>query len=165
MVKEAKPSKQNRDTSSQSTPILVNAQFIRDLSFEAPKMPEVLAEMQENQPNININVNVTTKQFEENIFEVTLSIDSKAMVGENIGFMIELEYCGIFTINAEPESIKPIVLIECPRLLFPFARSVLAQVTRDAGFPPLMLGTVDFADMFQKELARQGENPPKPISS
>ena len=156
MVKKPKSNQTSEKPPTSSSPLLVNAQIIRDLSFEAPKMPEVLAEMQEHQPNISINVNVTTKQFDENIFEVTLSTDAKAMVGENVGFIIELEYCGIFTINSDPESLKPIVLIECPRILFPFARAVLAQVTRDAGFPPLMLGTVDFAEMFQKELERQG---------
>ena len=96
-----------------------------------------------------------TKQYEDNVFEVILSIDAKAMVGEEIGFIIELEYCGVFTLNCDEETLKSMVLIECPRLLFPFARATLAQVTRDAGFPPLMLGTVDFAGMFQKELERQ----------
>ncbi len=158
MAKKATPQDTEKVPEVSGSAILVNAQFIRDLSFEAPKMPEILAEMQTNQPDININVNVNTKQYEDNVFEVILSIDAKAMVGDEIGFIIELEYCGVFTLNCDEEALKPMVLIECPRLLFPFARATLAQVTRDAGFPPLMLGTVDFAGMFQKELERQNND-------
>ena len=160
MAKKASTTKTNKPSLEAGDPILVNAQFIRDLSFEAPHMPDVLNKMQDKLPDIAINVNVNTKQFDENIFEVSLNIDAKAMVGEDIGFILELEYCGIFTLNCPPEALKPLALIECPRLLFPFARSVLAQVTRDAGFPPLMLGHVDFAKMFKDEIDRQQKSQP-----
>ena len=144
-------------TSSETTdPIVINAQFVRDLSFEAPSMPTVLKQMQENPPSIHIDVNVNTKQYEETVFEVSLQTNAKATVGDEIAFILELEYCGVFTINCEPEAIKPMALIECPRLIFPFARSILAQVTRDAGFPPLMLGMVDFAKMLKEEMDRVG---------
>ena len=154
MAKKTKTKKTEHPSSIGSEVILVNAQFIRDLSFEAPKMPEILGYMQKNQPDINVNVNVSTKKFEETVFEVDLNVDAKAMVGKEVGFIIELEYCGLFTLNCPPEAIQPLVLIECPRLIFPFARAVLAQVTRDAGFPPLMLGSVDFAGMFKQEMER-----------
>ena len=138
------------NSEAKTDPILINAQFVRDLSFEAPTMPEILSDIVSSPPQINVNVNVSTKKFDNSVFEVGLEIESKAMVGDKTGFILELEYCGIFTLNCDPEVEKPLVLIECPRLLFPFARSILAQTTRDAGFPPLMLGNVDFAKMYRE---------------
>ena len=156
MSKKLKKENPTPASNNTSDPIIINAQFVRDLSFEAPSMPAVLKQLQEAPPNIHIDVNVNTKQYEETVFEVVLKIDAQAKAGDEIAFILELEYCGVFTINCEPEGIKPIALIECPRLLFPFARSILAQITRDAGFPPLMLGMVDFAKMFKEEMDRVG---------
>jgi preprotein translocase subunit SecB len=156
MAKKTKTENPASNAADTSDPIIINAQFIRDLSFEAPSMPAVLKQLQEAPPNIHIDVNVNTKQYEETVFEVILNINAKAKAGDEIAFILELEYCGVFTINCEPEAIKPMALIECPRILFPFARSILAQVTRDAGFPPLMLGMVDFAKMFKEEMNRVG---------
>jgi len=138
------------------SPVIVNAQYIKDLSFEAPTAPGIFQIMQETPPDINVNINVDTTKYEENIFEVVLSMEAKATVGEDVGFILELEYAGVFTLNCPPEHIQPLVFIECPRLLFPFARNILAQITRDGGFPPLMVGTVDFVAMFQRELEKQG---------
>jgi len=138
------------------SPVVVNAQYIKDLSFEAPTAPGIFQLMQETQPDINVNINVDTTKYEDNIFEVVLSMEAKAMVGDDVGFILELEYAGVFTLNCPPEHIQPLVFIECPRLLFPFARNILAQITRDGGFPPLMVGTVDFVAMFQRELEKQG---------
>ncbi len=150
MAKKNKTSVPAESLETSKDPILINAQFIRDLSFEAPTMPEILSIMVENPPQINVNVNVSTKKFDNSVFEVGLEIDAKANVNDKTGFILELEYCGIFTLNCDPDVEKALVLIECPRLLFPFARSILAQTTRDAGFPPLMLGNVDFARMYRE---------------
>jgi len=136
----------------QAPPVLVNAQYIKDLSFEAPTAPGIFQVMQQQQPEINVNINVDTNKFDENVFEVILTMAATAMVGEETGFILELEYAGVFTLNCPPEHLQPLIFIECPRLLFPFARNILAQVTRDGGFPPLMVGAVDFVAMFQREL-------------
>jgi preprotein translocase subunit SecB len=138
-------------------PVLVNAQYIKDLSFEAPTAPGVFQLMQQQQPEINVNINVDTNKFDENVFEVILSMAANATIGEETAFILELEYAGVFTLNCPPEHLQPLVFIECPRLLFPFARAILAQITRDGGFPPLMVGSVDFVAMFQRELESQGE--------
>lgn len=141
----------------QQPPITVNAQYIKDLSFEAPTAPGVFQIMQQQQPNIDISVNVDVNAFENNVFEIVLSIGANAKIGDDTAFLMELEYGGVFTLNCEPEHIHPLLYIECPRLLFPFARSVLGNTTREAGFPPLMLGPVDFVGMYQREAAKQAE--------
>lgn len=137
--------------------LTINAQYIKDLSFEAPSSPEVLAEMQKQPPEINVNVNVNARKVEEPVYEVVLLITAKCKVGEKVAFIIELEYGGMFSLNVPTENVQPVLLIECPRLLFPFARNILADVSRDGGFPPLMLSPVDFVAMYQNQMnpARQ----------
>ena len=144
-------------------PIVINAQYIKDLSFEAPSAPGIFQVMQQKAPDINVSVNVDSNMFENNIYEIVLTIAAHATVDEETAFLLELEYAGVFTLNCETEHIHPMAYIECPRLLFPFARAILANTTREGGFPPLMLGTVDFVAMFQREMENrateaEGEN-------
>ena len=146
----------------QTGPMLtVNAQYIKDLSFEAPATPHILAQMQQTPPDININIDVGAKNLQEGLFEVALEIKAECKVGETVAIIVELVYGGVFTLTIPEEHIQPVLLIECPRLLFPFARNILAEVTRDGGFPPLMLGLVDFSAMYQNSLkeraAAQGQ--------
>jgi len=138
-------------------PLIINAQYIRDLSFEVPSAPGIFQLMQQTQPDIQLNIKVDSNKFEDpgNVFEVILMMEATAKVGDDIGFILELEYAGLFTLNVPDEHLQPMVFIECPRLLFPFARGILAQVTREGGFPPLMLGPVDFVAMFQQEILNQ----------
>jgi len=138
--------------------LLVNAQYTKDLSFEAPTAPAIFAAMQEEAPDVKIGVNVDFSEFENNLFEVVLKVEAQCTVGEETAFLLELEYAGLFTLNLDDEVKGPALLIECPRLLFPFARNILADVSRDGGFPPLMLGPMDFAAMYQDQLQRQAEN-------
>ncbi len=111
--------------------------------------------MQQEDPDVKIGVNVDFMEFEDNIFEVVLKVEATCTVGTETAFMLELEYGGLFTVNVEDEVKGAVLLIECPRLLFPFARNILADVSRDGGFPPLMLGPLDFAGMYQQQLAAQ----------
>ena len=137
-------------------PIIVNAQYTKDLSFEAPTAPAIYGAMQQSAPDVQISVNVDFSEFENEIFEVVLKVDARCTVGEEVAFLMELEYAGLFTLNVEDEVKGAALLIECPRLLFPFARNILADVSRDGGFPPLMLGPVDFAQLYHAELEKQG---------
>ncbi|MCC7016267.1 MAG: protein-export chaperone SecB [Rhodospirillales bacterium] len=142
----------------------INSQFIKDLSFEAPNGMQAIIAMQKTQPAITINLDVQANPFpgQDNAFEVTIHVKAECKIGEMTGFIAELAYAGIFTINIPKEHVQPALLIECPRLLFPFARNILADVTRDGGFPPLMLGLVDFAGLYQArmaELAKQQGQP------
>ena len=143
----------------------INSQYIKDLSFEAPNGMRAILALQKTQPTITVNLDVqaTPVQDPANAFEVAIHIKAECKIGETIGFIAELAYAGIFTVNVPKEHLQPVLLIECPRLLFPFARNILADVTRDGGFPPLMLGLVDFAGLYQARMAelakQQGQAP------
>jgi len=148
-------------------PVSINAQYIKDLSFEAPATPGIFAEMQANPPDVTINVDVNAHPLEDGTFEVQLHVRSECKVGNTRAFIVELVYGGLFTLNVPPEHLQPMLLIECPRLLFPFARNIVADATRDAGFPPLMVAPVDFVAMFQAHQAqaaahKNAEGPAEP---
>ena len=133
----------------------VLAQYTKDLSFENPNAPASLAP-QTQQPAINIQINVSANNLSENEFEVTLSVDGKAESAGKLMFRFELAYGGVFRIlNVPNENLHPLVMIECPRLLFPFAREIIATAVRDGGFPPLMLDPVDFVSLYRQNMERQ----------
>ena len=132
-------------------------QYLKDLSFENPNAPQSL-NTQANQPEISISVNVNARTISPTDFEVELHLDAKASHNDKVVFAAELLYAGVFRLeNIPQEALHPVVLIECPRMLCPFARQVLADATRNGGFPPLMLDPIDFAAMYQKRLA-QGQS-------
>jgi len=134
-------------------PITINAQYIKDLSFEAPATPGVFAQMKTESPDVTINVDVNAHPLQDNLFEVQLHIRAECKVADTTAFLTELVYGGVFGVNVPQEHLQPMLLIECPRLLFPFARNIVADATRDGGFPPLMLAPVDFVAMFQNQAA------------
>lgn len=148
---------QPQNGENQGPPIVINAQYTKDLSFEAPTTPGVFSLMQQEQPDININVDVKAQPMQNNVFEVALHIKAECTVGETTAFVLELVYGGLFTINVPNEHLQPVLLIECPRLLFPFARNIIADASRDGGFPPLMMGPVDFVAMFQNQVKQAQE--------
>ena len=146
----------NKESKSQSPHVkfLINAQYLKDISFENPKAPNSLKKFSEN-PKIQVDVDVKSKPLNQegnNIFEVELIIKAETKSEEESLFIVEATYCGIFTIeNAENELLDKILLIECPKFLFPFLRSTLAFCTREGGFPPLMISPVDFATMYEQK--------------
>ncbi len=146
-------------------PILINAQYIKDLSFETPAAPAIFRVMQQKKPDISVSVDVDSNVFEDDTYEIILTIAAHATIDKETVFLVELDYGGVFTLNCEPEHISPLAYIECPRLLFPFARAILANITREAGFPPLMLGTIDFVEMFQRESEKRQTEANKKSSS
>jgi preprotein translocase subunit SecB len=130
-------------------------QYMKDFSFENPNAPQSLAP-QTQQPDINIAVNVNAKNLGPNDFEVELHLDAKATGDGKVVFAAELLYAGIFRLENFPQNVlHAAVLIECPRMLFPFARQIMAEATRNGGFPPLMLDPIDFATMYQRRMAQQ----------
>jgi preprotein translocase subunit SecB len=141
-------------------PLIVNGQYIKDLSFEVPGAPGIYGELTNKEPQISVNVEVQAKAAQETLFEVTLHIVAECKVGESIAFVCELAYAGLFTIVVPREHLQAMLLIECPRLLFPFARNIIADATRDGAFPPLMLSPVDFAAMFRNKVASMGQEAP-----
>ena len=133
--------------------LMVLAQYIKDLSFENPNAPGSL--QQTTQPQINIAVNVVTSPLSDTDIEVTLVLEGKAETNGSVMFNIELEFAGVFRVQNVPvEQVQPLVLIECPRLLFPFAREIIATSVRNGGFPPLMLDPIDFVALYQQRLAQ-----------
>lgn len=141
--------------SPQEQPSLrILGQYLKDLSFENPNAPVSLN--QESQPDISISVNVNARPLAATDFEVELHLDAKAMSQDKVAFAAELVYAGTFRLENFPQQLlHPAILIECPRLLFPFARQILAEATRNGGFPPLMLDPIDFAAMYQRRMQQQ----------
>lgn len=136
--------------------VRVLAQFIRDLSFENPRATEVLR-AGGAQPQIEMGVEMNARGRDDGFFEVDLKLSARAAREDGPVFHIELLYGGVFAIEGVgPEDIEPVLLIECPRFLFPFARRVIADVTSDGGFPPFLLDPIDFAGVYAARKA-QGE--------
>jgi preprotein translocase subunit SecB len=132
-------------------------QYLKDLSFENPNAPQSLGQ-QANQPDINISVNVNARNLGPIDFEVELHLDAKATGDGKVIFAAEILYAGMFRMENFPQNLlQAAVLIECPRMLFPFARQILADATRNGGFPPLMLDPIDFAGMYQKRIQAQSQ--------
>ena len=159
---------ENQAAQPPNPPLVVNAQYVKDLSFEVPNAPEIFSTLRA-QPNVNINLDVQARRLNDgqDVFEVTLQIKAEAVespaAAPNGGageqkpvFIAELAYCGVFTLNGVPEnSVEPLLLVESPRLLFPYARNILADVTRDGGFPPVLLQPIDFVALWQSRRGQQ----------
>ncbi|TDH37818.1 protein-export chaperone SecB [Pseudohoeflea suaedae] len=131
------------------------AQYVKDLSFENPGAPQTLVN-REKAPEISINVNVNANPIAQSDYDVVLKLNAEAKSGDKTVFNVELVYGGVFRIaNFPQEHMLPLLFIECPRLLFPFARQIIADATRNGGFPPLMIDPIDFAQMFQQRMAAE----------
>ena len=129
-------------------------QYIRDLSFENPGAPGTLLGGGAN-PAFNVSISVGVKKQNDEIYAVELTLNAKANRDETVLFNVELVYGGIFRLKNVPENqLSPLLMIECPRLIFPFARQVLASTTQQGGFPPLMMEPVDFAAIYRQNLAK-----------
>jgi preprotein translocase subunit SecB len=136
--------------------LIINAQYLRDLSFENPRAPESLLG-QNAPPDVSINADVRARQLGEDVFEVVIDLKVEARQGEEVGFLIEVSYGAVATIkNAPQELMAALILIEVPRILFPFARNIVADATRDGGFPPLLINPIDFGEI-QRRKAQEGQ--------
>jgi preprotein translocase subunit SecB len=162
MSESAEP---NPPAGQPAPPLVVNVQYIKDLSFEVPNAPEIYATLR-SQPQVAINLDVQARALQDgqNVYEVVLAVKAEAREPVQNGgegrpvFIAEMQYAGVFTLNGvPPESVEPLLLIECPRLLFPFARAVLSDVTREGGFPPVLLQPIDFVGLWQSR--RQASGP------
>ncbi len=167
-------------TSPALPPLVVNVQYIKDLSFEVPGAPLIYTTLK-TAPRVDINLDVQARRVTEgqNAFEVTLAIRAEAAEGPPAPtgptggatngsappdapgarvFLAELSYSGVFTLNGIPDAnVEPVLLVECPRILFPFARNILAETTREGGFPPVLLQPIDFLALWQ---SRRPQTPP-----
>ena len=130
--------------------LIINAQYIKDLSFENPRAPASLRQ-QATQPAVEINVDVKAQSMGPENYEVVLTIKASAKVQDEALFLVELSYGAMITVrNVPQEMLTPVVLVETPRLMFPFARNIVAETTRDGGFPPLMINPIDFGELLRR---------------
>jgi preprotein translocase subunit SecB len=134
------------------------SQYVKDLSFENPRAPDSIQKMQAGKPDIKISVNINAKKMGEEGYEVSLSISATAKVEKETMFIAELNYGGLFGLrNVPDDQLQPLLLIECPRLMFPYARRIFADAVRDGGFPPIMLDPIDFTALYQQQ-QKPGDN-------
>lgn len=137
----------------------VLGQYIKDLSFENPGAPRSLRGPGKN-PNIQINVNVQAQPIGDDVYEVVLSMEAAAKNEEGTLYNLELIYAGGFRLrNLPPQALKPVLFIECPALLFPFVRRLVADLTREGGFPPLLLDPIDFVALFRQRMTQDEPMP------
>ena len=142
------------------------SQYVKDLSFENPNAPAVY--QWQVQPQIDVQFNIGSNKAADDVYEVVVKIDVRASGDQGVAFAVELSYAGLFGIrNVPEEQIQPFCFAEAPRLIFPFARRVLADAVRDGGFPPLLLEPIDFAGLYmqQAQQAQQlGEGEPAGVA-
>lgn len=134
----------------------VIAQYTKDLSFENPNAPASFQAIAESQPKIDVNVGVNGRKINDETYEVELKISAAAKQGDKTTFVVELVYAGLFGLRNVPEDvIQPFMLVQAPSILFPFARRIIADATRDGGYPPLLLEPIDFGGLYQQQVAQQ----------
>lgn len=132
----------------------VLAQYVKDLSFENPNAPDSLAKKENANAKMDVNVDVNANRRAENVYASEIKITATAKIDDKAVFAVELLYGGVFQLDNVPaEGLEPVLLIECPRILFPFARRIIADCTRDGGYPPLLLEPIDFAGMYRAQLS------------
>lgn len=139
-------------------------QYVKDFSFENPNAPRSLGQQQQG-PQISLTVNVGAQPLSDTDFESQLVLEGKGVVEGETLFAFELTYCGIFRLqNIPQEQLHAVVMIECPRLLFPFARQIVADAVRNGGFPPLYVDPVDFAQLYQQRMMEMQAQQNTPVS-
>ena len=138
----------------QAAQLNVLAQYIKDLSFESPNAPGTLQAPGEN-PTLEVNVNVQARKQADDIFETALHFEAKAANPENVIYNIELVYAGLFRLTNIPENLlQPVLFVDCPAMLFPFMRRLVADLTREGGYPPLYLDPIDFPSLYRQNADR-----------
>ena len=153
----AKPNGSNGagDDRPTALPIAVLAQYLKDLSFENPRAPKSLMAGQPA-PDVSVHIDVKTGTAAEGVDEVVLTLRIEAKAGEDTVFLVEAAYAGLFQLTGvPPEHHQPVLLIEGPRLLFPFVRNIVADAIRTGGFPQLLINPIDFAELYHRQQAQR----------
>lgn len=155
---QSKDNTNGSDADKDNAPrFIAGAQYVKDLSYENPEAPVSLFSVREK-PNVDLNVDLNAQRLQEDSFEVSMHITAKAtsQKDKKVIFLVELNYAGIFTLSNIPEEImERTLLVDCPFILFPYARRVVSDVTRDGGFPPLALEPIDFASLYAQRKGQE----------
>jgi preprotein translocase subunit SecB len=132
--------------------MLIIAQYVKDFSFENPNAPEIYPAMSEQSPEITVNIDVVPIQRDERVYEVVLTLRIKAVTGDKVAFLIELDHAALVSIGVSvgEEEKERLLLGETPRYLFPFSRKILSDITQDAAFPPLVINPINFDEYFNR---------------
>jgi preprotein translocase subunit SecB len=139
--------------------LIVNVQYIKDLSFENPRAPQSLTQ-QPSAPNVDINVDVNAQPLNPETYEVVLTINASAKINNEALFILELVYGAVVTVRNVPrDMLPPVLLVETPRLMFPFARAIVADATQNGGFPPLMINPIDFTELLRRNAEQAAAAP------
>ena len=142
--------------------VTIIAQYIKDLSFENPGAPALMSQG----PAIDLGVDLQARRGDAEHYEVELKLRVTAKNGEKTAFLLELAYAGLFRVVGVPEEmLQPLLLIQAPHMIFPFARRIVSDVVRDGGMPPLMVDPIDFASLYQSKLASGGVQANAPIGN
>jgi len=148
---------QTQATEGTQAQVAIIAQYIKDLSFENPGAPALMSQG----PAIDLGVDLQARRGDAEHFEVELKLRVTAKNGDKTAFLLELSYAGLFRVVGVPdEMLQPLLLIQAPHMIFPFARRIVADVVRDGGMPPLMIDPIDFAGLYQTKLAAGGIQSP-----
>lgn len=142
-------------------PVMVHHQYIRDLSLEIPHAPEIFKE-NHGEPKINVSVDINAKHLEENLFCVELDFHLEGDVADKKLFILEMAYGGVAALNVPQEHVEPVLMIEVPHLMFPYARQAISATMANGGLPPLMLNPIDFVGMYQARHPQQPQQSPQP---
>ena len=139
----------------------IHSQYVRDLSFESPNAPAVLGDVKSS-PEIQISLDSSARRFKDRLFEIILKLKVTSTMGERTGFIAELEYAGLVSIADQvPEDrIEQMLMVDAPTQLFPFARQIIADATRNGGFPPLLVNPIDFNELLLQKKAQQASGGP-----
>lgn len=158
MVDENKPNGGRGENEQKGAPgpqVNILGQYVKDLSFENPNAPKSLQDPGKN-PNLQINFHVGANKLGDETYEVTLHFEGNAKSETTNIYALELVYAGVFRIkNIPPERLQPLLFIDCPALLFPFTRRLIADLTREGGFPPLLIDPIDFATLYRRNMAQK----------
>ena len=145
--------------------LIVVAQYLKDLSFESPRAPASFRDPGPT-PQLEVDVNVNARNLDASVYEVELSVAARARRNADLSFVVEATYAGAFEIKNVPrEQLEAVMLVECPRLLFPFLRQIISDATRNGNFPPLMLEPIDFFAVYQQRAAQQSQAQGQPVNA
>ena len=156
-----KPASPAEPGAAAAPPLMVSAQYVKDLSFENPRAPASFGEARNQAPKIDIGVNVGARQLQDKLFEVVLALRAQAETANGPLFLAEVQYAGLFTVGDVPQpTVEPLLLIQGPQLLFPFARAVIAESIREGGFAPLLVQPIDFVALYRQRQQQEQKGAP-----
>jgi len=165
MTEAGKGSNGNPEAERQAAPpvqVKVVGQYIKDLSFENPNIDKLLKEPGDN-PNLQLSINVTAQAVDTDLYESAIDFSAQATNKLGTVYEIELVYAGLFKVqNIPPQALEPFLLINCPTILFPFLRRVVADISREGGFPPLLLDPFDFGSLYMRRQQELASKKPAP---